>query len=75
MLESLKFVDKVVPFDEDTPLKLIELLKPDILVKGSDYTIESVVGAELVKEWGGKVVLVDILTGYSSTSLISKIRG
>jgi D-beta-D-heptose 7-phosphate kinase/D-beta-D-heptose 1-phosphate adenosyltransferase len=63
----------VVHFDEDTPLDLIGALKPDILVKGSDYKPEEVVGKELVASYGGSVKLVDIIEGYSTTRLVGKM--
>ncbi|TIS31409.1 MAG: bifunctional heptose 7-phosphate kinase/heptose 1-phosphate adenyltransferase, partial [Mesorhizobium sp.] len=59
---------------EDTPLKLIEALLPDILVKGADYTIETVVGADVVQNAGGRVVLVDLVAGKSTTKTIGKLR-
>ncbi|TIL39623.1 MAG: bifunctional heptose 7-phosphate kinase/heptose 1-phosphate adenyltransferase, partial [Mesorhizobium sp.] len=59
---------------EDTPLALIEALKPDILVKGADYTIDQVVGAEIVQKAGGRVVLVDLVAGKSTTGTIGKLR-
>ncbi|TIU14815.1 MAG: bifunctional heptose 7-phosphate kinase/heptose 1-phosphate adenyltransferase, partial [Mesorhizobium sp.] len=67
-------VDAVVVFEEDTPLALIEALKPDILVKGADYTIDQVVGAEIVQKAGGRVVLVDLVVGKSTTGTIGKLR-
>lgn len=74
MLAALHVVDAVVVFDEDTPLELITALKPDILVKGGDYTPETVVGADVVTEYGGRVEIIKFETGYSTTDLISKIR-
>jgi D-beta-D-heptose 7-phosphate kinase / D-beta-D-heptose 1-phosphate adenosyltransferase len=65
----------VVLFDQDTPLELIDALKPDILVKGSDYKPEQVVGKELVESYGGCVRLVEVLQGYSTTGLAEKITG
>jgi D-beta-D-heptose 7-phosphate kinase/D-beta-D-heptose 1-phosphate adenosyltransferase len=73
VLSGLADVDLIVFFDEDTPLNLIQALKPDILVKGADYTIETVVGREIVESYGGKVQLVDILDGYSTTRIAEKI--
>lgn len=69
ILSALACVDMVVHFDEDTPLDLIGTLKPDILVKGSDYKPEDVVGKELVESYGGVVKLVDLIEGYSTTRL------
>ena len=71
MLSSLAFVDYVCAFDQDTPAKLIAAVKPDVLVKGGDYRLEEVVG----REHAGEVVLVDFVTGYSSTAVIEKMRG
>jgi D-beta-D-heptose 7-phosphate kinase / D-beta-D-heptose 1-phosphate adenosyltransferase len=75
VLASLASVDGVVIFTEDTPLSLIEQLRPDLLVKGADYTIDKVVGAEQVKAWGGRVVLVDVEQGHSTTRLVGKAAG
>lgn len=74
MLAGLRSVDLVVPFSEDTPIKLISTLLPDVLVKGGDYQPDNIVGAREVREAGGKVVVVPFLDGHSSTSLIGKIR-
>lgn len=75
ILSALEYVDLIVFFDEDTPLTLIEALKPDILVKGADYRIEAVVGRQIVESYGGKVCLVDILEGYSTTNIARKLSG
>jgi len=72
VLSSLKSVDAVVIFTEDTPLELIKQLAPDVLIKGADYTVEKVVGADFVISHGGRVVLVDIVPGHSTTSTIQK---
>lgn len=74
VLAALASVDAVVLFGEDTPLELIEALKPDILVKGADYTVDQVVGADLVRRAGGRVVLVDIVAGRSTTGTIARLR-
>jgi len=74
MLASFSFVDAVVIFDEPTPLHLIELVRPDILVKGADYSIEQIVGADLVLKYGGEVKTIDYLNGYSTTLIEKKIR-
>lgn len=74
LLASLLIVDIVVIFEEDTPLELINLLQPDILVKGGDYTIEQVVGAKEVIANGGKVIINPVIEGFSTTGLIEKIR-
>jgi len=73
VLASLATVDMVVIFAEDTPLALIESLRPDVLVKGADYTVEKVVGAAEVQGWGGCVVLVELEPGHSTTATISRI--
>ncbi len=73
MLSALECVDLVVHFDEDTPLKLIAAIRPDILVKGSDYTPDQVVGKEVVEAYGGCVKLVDLIQGYSTTGLTRKV--
>ena len=70
VLASIRFVDCVVPFEEDTPGDLIRLLKPDVLVKGGDYTLETVVGARDVIRRGGKVEIVPLLEGFSTTAII-----
>lgn len=74
ILAALNFVDAVILFDDDTPLELITSIKPDILVKGADYTIDNVVGAKEVLQSGGKVELIPFLEGYSTSSLEAKIR-
>jgi rfaE bifunctional protein nucleotidyltransferase chain/domain len=74
MLASFSFVDAVVIFDEPTPLHLIELVKPDILVKGADYSIEQIVGADVVLQYGGEVKTIEYLSGYSTTLIEKKIR-
>ena len=75
VLASLASVDAVVVFAEDTPLDLIELVKPDVLVKGADYTLDKVVGAAQVQRWGGRVLLVDVERGHSTTSLVGRAAG
>jgi D-beta-D-heptose 7-phosphate kinase/D-beta-D-heptose 1-phosphate adenosyltransferase len=66
-------VDMVVIFEEDTPLNLITTLKPDVLVKGGDYTLEQIVGAKEVMEFGGKVIINPIVEGFSTTGIIKKM--
>ena len=73
VLGSLKSVDAVVIFNEDTPLRLIEALQPDVLVKGAEYTIDTIVGAELVLNRGGRIVLADHVPGYSTTDAVKRI--
>lgn len=75
VLSELRSVDVVVIFEHDTPIELLQSLKPDILVKGGDYTKEQVVGHEIVHAYGGRVELVSVLTGRSTTLAIDKIRG
>ena len=65
----------MVPFDEDTPLELIEAARPDVLIKGADYTVQTVVGGDVVKSWGGEVKLADIVEGYSTTAAIARMAG
>jgi D-beta-D-heptose 7-phosphate kinase/D-beta-D-heptose 1-phosphate adenosyltransferase len=74
VLASLASVDLVSVFDEDTPVELIQAIQPDLLVKGSDYTEDTVVGAELVKSWGGTVLLADLLPGHSTTATVTRLR-
>ena len=73
ILAALNCIDYVVIFDEDTPLELISQLRPDILVKGGDYTAEGVVGRELVESYGGRVELINFVDGKSTTNIINKI--
>ncbi len=73
VMAALEAVDVVILFDEDTPLTLIQAVKPDVLVKGDDYTEEQVVGGVEVKSWGGKVALVPIVPGRSTSNIIGKI--
>lgn len=73
-IASLLCVDAVCLFDEDTPTELINIIRPDVLVKGGDYTIDSIVGADTILGYGGKVEIIPFVTGYSTTSLIDKIR-
>ena len=73
ILASLRSVDWVVPFSEDTPERIYSNLVPDILVKGGDYDEEEVVGAKVVKDAGGTVKIIDFLDGHSTSSLINTI--
>lgn len=73
ILAALDCIDYVVLFDEATPYELIELLRPDILVKGGDYTLEGVVGRDLVEGWGGRVELINFVGGKSTTNIIEKV--
>jgi len=74
VIAAIEAVDAVISFDEDTPLEMIRRLVPDVLVKGGDYTVETVVGAHDVQQAGGRVVLVDLVEGHSTTGLIEAIR-
>jgi D-beta-D-heptose 7-phosphate kinase/D-beta-D-heptose 1-phosphate adenosyltransferase len=74
VLASLATVDLVTVFEEDTPLELIRLLHPDVLVKGADYTVETVVGGELMAEWGGQVRLAQLLPGQSTTATVARMK-
>lgn len=74
VLASLSMTDLIIPFGEDTPLGLIQALRPDVLVKGKDYTVDKVVGADLVQSYGGRVLLADLMPGQSTTRTISSIR-
>lgn len=74
LLASLLMVDAVVIFEEDTPLELINSIRPDVLVKGGDYAIEQIVGAKEVQLNGGRVVINPIIAGYSTTDIIDKLN-
>jgi rfaE bifunctional protein nucleotidyltransferase chain/domain len=75
VLLALASVDVVVVFDEDTPLDLIAHIEPDVLVKGADWSSDSIVGRDVVEARGGRVVRLDLTPGFSSTGLIQKTRG
>jgi len=74
LLAALAAVDAVVVFEEDTPLALIQRLRPDVLVKGADYAREAIVGADQVEGWGGRVVRVPLVSGFSTTDLLRRLR-
>ena len=74
VLSALASVDYIVLFDEPTPKLLIEQIKPDILVKGGDYKINEIVGREVLQKYGGKVVVLPLVPGYSTTQIINKIK-
>ncbi|MGB3074068.1 MAG: D-glycero-beta-D-manno-heptose 1-phosphate adenylyltransferase [Chitinophagales bacterium] len=74
IMASFDFIDAVILFDEETPYELIKAIQPDILVKGGDYTPETVVGKDVVEKNGGRIELVKYLDGFSTTNIISKIR-
>ena len=73
IMAALEFVDLVILFDEDTPLKVIEAIRPDILVKGSDYLAENIVGTNLVKSYGGEVKTLPLVEGKSTSEIINRI--
>jgi D-beta-D-heptose 7-phosphate kinase/D-beta-D-heptose 1-phosphate adenosyltransferase len=73
VLAAVKSVDAVIIFPEDTPIRLIEALEPDVLVKGADYTVDTVVGADLVLGRGGKVILAELLSGHSTTDTVKRV--
>jgi len=75
VLASLASVDLVCIFEEDTPEALLTELRPDVLVKGADYAMDEVVGADLVRRWGGRVMLAELVPGHSTTATVQRIRG
>ena len=75
VLAAFEMVDCVVLFDQDTPLELIERLRPDVLVKGGDYAEDTIVGASQVRSWGGSVIIVPLTPGQSTTNIIRTLRG
>ena len=74
VLSSLQCVDKIVSFTDETPIKLIKEIKPDILVKGGDYKVKDVVGLKEIKSWGGEVKIIPLVPGLSTTKIIKKLR-
>ena len=74
LIAALESVSLVTFFDEDTPLELIRLLKPDILVKGGDYDMDTLAETAVVKAYGGKAIAIAFVDGYSTTALVKKIR-
>jgi D-beta-D-heptose 7-phosphate kinase/D-beta-D-heptose 1-phosphate adenosyltransferase len=74
VLAALEAVDCVVLFEQDTPLELVRVLRPDVIVKGGDYSEETIVGAKEVKSWGGDVVVIPLTPGQSTTSIIEKFK-
>lgn len=74
VLEALKPVDMVIIFDEETPERLIKEIKPDILVKGGDWKVENIVGADFVMSYGGKVYTVDFIYDTSTTKIVQKVK-
>lgn len=75
VLAGLESVDAVVVFGQDTPLELVQRLQPDVIVKGGDYSPDTIVGADLVAARGGRVVVIPLVAGQSTTSIIEKLRG
>jgi len=83
VLSGLGFIDMVILFDNDTPLELIEALKPDVLVKGADYdpnetdpnSKKYIVGSDIVKQYGGKVEAISLVDGFSTTGIINRLKG
>ncbi len=74
VMASIHFVDYVIPFSEETPYNLIKTIQPDVLVKGADYKKEEIAGYDIVEDKSGKIVTVDLLEGYSTSSIIEKIK-
>ena len=75
VLAALAAVDAVTVFEEDTPLELIRMLRPDVIVKGGDYVPDTVVGAAEVRDRGGQVIIIPLTPGHSTTSTIERLRG
>ena len=75
VLAALEAVDIVVLFEEETPLELVKSLRPDVIVKGGDYTLDSIVGAREVQSWGGEAIVVPLTPGQSTSSIIEKLSG
>lgn len=73
LLSSLIFTDKIILFEEDIPLQLINFIQPDVLVKGSDYQPEEIAGYDIVKTKGGEVITIELTKGFSTTSILKKI--
>jgi D-beta-D-heptose 7-phosphate kinase/D-beta-D-heptose 1-phosphate adenosyltransferase len=74
VLEELESIDYLVPFDDDTPMRLIERIKPDVLVKGADYAREAIVGADWIESRGGRVLQVPLVNGFSTSALAERLR-
>ena len=75
VLAAIRYVDRIFIFENPTPLKLIQMIKPDILVKGKDWEDKEVVGQEFVESYGGRLELIELLNGISTTEIINRIRG
>lgn len=74
VLAALEAVDCVVLFDQDTPLQLVVEVKPDVIAKGGDYSVDTIVGAREVIQWGGEAVVIPLTPGHSTTAIIEKLR-
>jgi D-beta-D-heptose 7-phosphate kinase/D-beta-D-heptose 1-phosphate adenosyltransferase len=74
VLAAVESVDCVVLFEQDTPLELVVELKPDVIAKGGDYSVDTIVGAREVVQWGGEAVVIPLTPGQSTTSIIEKLR-
>tara|TARA_B100000941_G_scaffold283833_1_gene253810 strand:+ start:286 stop:774 length:489 start_codon:yes stop_codon:yes gene_type:complete len=74
MLASFSFVDYVVEFSDDTPKKLIQIIKPDFLIKGGDYKKKNIVGNDIVSSYGGETIIIPLIDGLSSTNTINKLK-
>ena len=74
VLAGLETVGAVAIFDEDTPLELVKLLRPDVIVKGGDYSVDTVIGAAEVRGWGGECVIIPLTPGQSTTAIIERLR-
>jgi len=74
VLENFNFIDRIIIFNEETPVKLIKKIKPSFIFKGDDYKIQEVVGHDIIKKWGGKVVLIKCIRGKSTSNIIRKIK-
>lgn len=75
VLAALECIDAVTLFEQDTPLELVQALRPDVIVKGGDYSPDTVVGADVVRARGGEVVIIPLTPGHSTTSTIQRLRG
>lgn len=74
ILSAIEFIDYIILFEEDTPKDIIKAISPDFLVKGGDYEAKDIVGADHVKSYGGKVIIIDLVEGYSSSKIISSLK-
>jgi rfaE bifunctional protein nucleotidyltransferase chain/domain len=74
VVAALEMVDAVTVFDQDTPLELVEALRPDVLVKGGDYSLDTIVGRTQVESWGGRVQVIPLTAGHSTTRIIEALR-